>query len=86
MTDDRWPRVKALFQATVERPSAERDAFLADATGGDDALRRRSRVLCWRPTRQTERVLDRLPIAARPAAGRWTGCRHSSPAQTYTPT
>ena len=40
MTDERWPRVKALFQAAVERPTDERDAFLAAATGDDDALRR----------------------------------------------
>ena len=40
MTDERWPRVKALFQATVERPTEERDAFLAALTGDDDALRR----------------------------------------------
>jgi Tol biopolymer transport system component len=38
--DDRWQRVKALFQAAVERPAAERDAFLASATGEDEALRR----------------------------------------------
>ena len=40
MTDERWPRVKALFQAAVERPIEERDAFLAAATGDDAALRR----------------------------------------------
>ena len=40
MTDERWPRVKALFQAAVERPAEERDAFLAAATGDDAALRR----------------------------------------------
>ena len=39
MTDERWPRVKALFQAAVERPTEERDAFLAAATGDDAALR-----------------------------------------------
>jgi len=39
MTDDRWQRVKALFQATVERPAGERDAFLASAAADDDALR-----------------------------------------------
>jgi eukaryotic-like serine/threonine-protein kinase len=38
--DERWPRVKALFQAAVERPTEERDAFLAAATGDDAALRR----------------------------------------------
>jgi hypothetical protein len=37
VTDDRWLRVKALFQATVERPAEGRDAFLAAATG-DDAV------------------------------------------------
>ena len=40
MTADHWQRVKALFQAAVERPETERDAFLASAAGGDDALRR----------------------------------------------
>ena len=40
MTDARWQQVKALFEAAVERPPVERAAFLAAATGGDDALRR----------------------------------------------
>lgn len=40
MSDGRWPRVKALFEAAVERPAAERDAFLAEAAGDDEALRR----------------------------------------------
>ena len=40
MTDERWPRVKALFQAAVERPTEERGAFLSAATGDEDALRR----------------------------------------------
>ena len=40
MTDERWRRVKALFQAAVERPAGARDAFLAAATGDDAALRR----------------------------------------------
>jgi hypothetical protein len=40
VTDERWLRVKALFQAAVERPAEERDAFLAAATGDDVALRR----------------------------------------------
>ena len=33
-------QVKALFQATIDRPSSERGEFLAAAVGGDDALRR----------------------------------------------
>ena len=40
MTDDRWLRVKALFEAAVERPEAEREAFIAAASARDDALRR----------------------------------------------
>ena len=40
MTDERWPRVKALFEAAVERPVGERDAFVAAAAGEDDGLRR----------------------------------------------
>ena len=40
MTEHRWQRVKELFQAAVERPAAERGAFLAAAAGDDDALRR----------------------------------------------
>jgi eukaryotic-like serine/threonine-protein kinase len=36
----RWRQVKALFQATVERPPEERAAFLAAAAGGDEMLRR----------------------------------------------
>jgi len=40
VTAERWPRVKALFEAAVERPPAERDAFLAAATGDDEAVRR----------------------------------------------
>jgi eukaryotic-like serine/threonine-protein kinase len=40
MSDARWQQVKALFQATLERPPGERAAFLAAVTGGDDALRR----------------------------------------------
>ena len=40
MTDDRWHRVRALFEAAVERPPAERPAYVAAAAGDDDALRR----------------------------------------------
>ena len=36
----RWQRVKALFEAAVERPPAERAAFVAAAAAEDDDLRR----------------------------------------------
>ena len=34
-----WLRLRATFQRALERPAAERDAFLADACGDDEALR-----------------------------------------------
>jgi serine/threonine-protein kinase len=40
MNKERWERIKELFEATVEQPGAEREAFLAAATGADEALRR----------------------------------------------
>lgn len=40
MTDEQWPRVKALFQAALARPAEERDAVLAAATDDDQVLRR----------------------------------------------
>jgi hypothetical protein len=63
MTDERWPRVKALFQAAVERPVAERAAFLAAETGDDAELRREVESLLASDTSGTG-VLDRLPVAS----------------------
>ena len=40
MNAERWQRVKALFETAVERPAADREAFLIAATDGDDVLRR----------------------------------------------
>ena len=48
MADERWPHVKALFQSAATRPAGERDAFLAAATGDDEALRREvESLLTW---------------------------------------
>ena len=63
MTDERWPRVKALFQAAVERPAEERDAFLAAATGDDAALRREVESLLASDASNVS-FLDRLPVAS----------------------
>ena len=63
MTDDRWPQVKALFQAAVERPIDERDAFLAAATGDDAALRREVESLLTADASDVS-FLDRLPVAS----------------------
>src|SRR5512145_1229787 len=40
MTPERWKQVDQLMQEALERESAERAAFLAEACGGDDELRR----------------------------------------------
>ena len=79
MTDERWPRVKALFQAAVERPTEERDAFLATATGDDEALRREVESLLASDTSDVS-FLDQLPVASEsvladlslPHRRRWT--------------
>jgi Tol biopolymer transport system component len=62
MTDQRWQRTKALFQAAVERPPAERAAFVAAAAGDDDELRREVEALLASDAAGRS-VLDRLPLA-----------------------
>jgi serine/threonine protein kinase/Tol biopolymer transport system component len=61
MTHDRWQRVKALFQAAVERPAGERTAFLATASGDDEELRREVESLLASDASDRD-VLDRVPI------------------------
>ena len=39
MTPEDWNRLKDLFAAAVERPPAERDAYLREICAGDEALR-----------------------------------------------
>src|SRR5262245_50773382 len=39
MTPERYEQIGQLYQAALERESAERAAFLAEACGGDEALR-----------------------------------------------
>src|SRR3954465_1280672 len=39
MSEDRWPRVKHLFEAAVDLPVSERSAFLSSAVAGDEILR-----------------------------------------------
>jgi len=40
MTPERWQRVSDLYEAVLDRPASEREAFVADACAGDSALRR----------------------------------------------
>jgi Tol biopolymer transport system component len=60
VTGDRWQRVKELFEAAVERPAAERAAFLASAAGADDALRHEVESLLAADAEDAG-FLDRLP-------------------------
>jgi Tol biopolymer transport system component len=61
--NDRWPRVKALFEAALDRPPAERGPFLAAETVGDDALRLEVESLLAADARD-DQAIDRLPFAA----------------------
>src|SRR5262245_25018374 len=55
---------ESLFAAALERPSpAERQAFLDEACGGDDGLRRRVELLLA-AHEHTCGILERLPDAA----------------------
>ena len=60
--NDRWSRIKAIFQAAVERPAGERAAFLDDAVGNDEVLRREVESLLAADTADAH-DLDRLPLA-----------------------
>jgi Tol biopolymer transport system component len=62
MSDDRWQRVKALFQAAVERPAEEREGFLAAEAGDDPALRAEVESLLA-SDRSDGGFLDRLQLA-----------------------
>src|SRR5215510_8410629 len=62
VTEERWGRVKALFQAAVDRPIEERGAFLAAATGDDSGLRGEVESLLAADTSDAT-FLGRLPIA-----------------------
>ena len=62
MTNDRWPRVKALFQAAIEQPVPDRKAFVAARAGEDEDLRREVESLLDSYAADASR-LDGLPLA-----------------------
>src|SRR5262245_34935191 len=39
MEPERWQRIEQLYHAALEREANEREAFLAEACGGDESLR-----------------------------------------------
>src|SRR5262245_7772724 len=61
MTSDHWHRVKALFQAAIERPPGERTAFVAAEAGDDDLLRREVESLLASDADDAG-ALSRLPL------------------------
>src|SRR5262245_35514050 len=64
MTDERWRRVKELFQAAVDRPAGERAAFLAAAAGDDEKLLREVESLLAADANAISGVFERLPLAS----------------------
>jgi len=60
---DRWKQVDHLFQAALERPPKERDAFLRSACAGDEALEREVGSLL-RAQHQAESFLESPAIEA----------------------
>jgi len=62
MTDQRWRQTKALFQAALERPPAERAAFVAAQAGDNDELRCEVEALLASDAADKS-VLERLPLA-----------------------
>ena len=83
MSDDRWQRIKALFEAAVERPAGEREAFLVSATGSDAALRRDvESLLAW--DSGDEDIVERFPGAARAMlAGGFSFAAESAQAEAH---
>src|SRR5438046_4614842 len=60
MEDQRYQRAKELFEDAIERPPAERPAFLEKACGGDADLRRQ--VDAWLASNEAaDGFLDSLP-------------------------
>jgi hypothetical protein len=55
MTRERWPEIKAVFHAAIERAPEERAAFLAEACGADAELAR-----IYILVGETEKALDAL--------------------------
>ena len=50
MTPERWKQISHVYEAAVARRATERRAFVAEACGSDDALRREVEALLDQPT------------------------------------
>lgn len=65
----RWSRIKTLFHEALERPAADRPAYLEEACGGDDELRREVESLL-RSHETEDRFVEPPDAAARIEATR----------------
>ena len=80
MNPERWHRIKELCRAALARTESERRAFLSEACGGDEALKREVELLLDQPA-SAPGVLDRPAFAvaaqmvSQPAAPVLTGRR-----------
>jgi len=54
MTPERWREIERLYHAALERSTGERAAFLTEACGNDDALRRELESLLEHQVRATD--------------------------------
>jgi len=67
MDSEQWKRIDNLLHAALDRPPAERDAFLRRECAGDEALEQEVRSLIA-PDRQAGSFLDE------PAPAAWEWC------------
>src|SRR5215469_1764009 len=58
MTPERWRRIEELFHAALEREPCDSDAFLAEACGNDQELKREVQVLLDRDRESKSAILD----------------------------
>ena len=57
MTREQWQQIERIYNDALQKPEFEREAFLAEACGGDTALLSRIRALLAEPTESG--ILDR---------------------------
>ena len=81
MTDERWARVKALFQAAVEQPADGREAFLAAAAAGDETLRSEVESLLASDSADVS-FIDRFALASEADPADSPGVLRASMSQT----
>src|SRR3954462_15749167 len=71
MNNERWNHVDKLLQSTLDRPAAERDAFLRRACSGDEQLELEVRsLLAAHDSAESFLSAPAIDVAARELAGR----------------